>query len=229
MRACMSHSLIVLSSDPEDSIVPSGENATERTSSVCPSSVVVFSVAISHSTTVPSPDPEASIVPSGENATDKTFPLRASNVSVFCPVAVFQSLIVLSKDPEASTPWRENATELTQSVWPSSVVAFPVAISHSTTVPSFRPEAISVPLGENATDSTDLEAVSVPFCGKDTGEILPLRVSNVSVFCPVAMSHSATVPSTDPEASCIPSLENATELTAFAEGNSMSSREVATS
>ena len=229
MPAWTSHSLIVLSSDPEASSVPSREYATERTSSVCPSSVVVFPVATSHSTTVPSPNPEASIVPSGERATEKTLPLRASKVAVLVPVCTFHSLIVLSKDPEANTPWRENATELTQSVCPSRVVAFPVAISHSTTVPSFRPEAMSVPSGENATDSTDLEAVSVSYSENVMGVILPLRASKVLVFCPVAMSHSATVPSIDPEVSCIPSLENTTELTAFAEGNSMRSREVPTS
>ena len=96
-------------------------------------------------------------------------------------------------------------------------------------MPSFRPEAISIPSGENATDSTDLEAVSVLSWKNDLEEMLPSRASKVSVCLPVAMSHNATVPSTDPEASCIPSRENATELTAFAEGSSMSSREVATS
>ena len=98
------HSPIVLSSDPEDSVVPSGEKDTELTSSVCPSSVVAFSVAMSHSTTVPSPNPEASFVPSGENATEKTLPLRASKMVVLVPVCTSHSLIVLSKDPEASTP-----------------------------------------------------------------------------------------------------------------------------
>ena len=56
---------------------PSGENATDATGSVCPSSVAIsVRVATSHSLIVPSstayPDPEARVAPSGENATELT-------------------------------------------------------------------------------------------------------------------------------------------------------------
>ena len=57
--------------DPEMIVVPSGENATEWTVDVCPSSVEIRRpVLVSHSLTVPSSDNEASIVPSGKNATE---------------------------------------------------------------------------------------------------------------------------------------------------------------
>ena len=68
-----SHTLTIPSQAPEARIVPSGENATETTSSACPLKVAIFSfVATSHSFTSPPPSPEARIVPSGENATETT-------------------------------------------------------------------------------------------------------------------------------------------------------------
>ena len=60
------------SEDAEASNTPSGENDTELTASVCPSSVaIVWRVATSHNFTVLSEDAEASNTPSGENDTDK--------------------------------------------------------------------------------------------------------------------------------------------------------------
>ena len=136
-------------------MVPSGENATEETSSVCPSRVAIFvCVAASHSLTVPSADAEATMVPSGENATEVTACVCPAKVAVFVRVATFHSLTILSFDPEASSiPSRENATEKTSLVCPSRIAAFPVATSHSLTVPSSDAVA-RVPSDENATDLT---------------------------------------------------------------------------
>jgi hypothetical protein len=88
--------LIVLSSDPDTIFVPSGENATDLTVSLC---ALVFSLSISSLTArqasrrqfwprrgefedksapesrtsiVPYHDPDTILVPSGENATDMT-------------------------------------------------------------------------------------------------------------------------------------------------------------
>ena len=61
------------SEEPEASIVPSGENATDRTHPVCPSREAIFSLVSGfHSRTPPDADPETSVFPSGENTTDKT-------------------------------------------------------------------------------------------------------------------------------------------------------------
>ena len=49
-----SHSLTVLSPDPDATVPPSREKATELTPSVCPESVVEDPVATSHSLMVPS-------------------------------------------------------------------------------------------------------------------------------------------------------------------------------
>ena len=65
-----SHSLTVLSSDPEASSLPSWENATACTESVWPCSVCTFwPVAGSYSLTVSSPNPEASSLLSWKKAT----------------------------------------------------------------------------------------------------------------------------------------------------------------
>ena len=71
VRVAISHSLTVLSADPEASILPSGANDRELIKDVCPSRVMIFvCVATSHSLTVSSFDPEASILLSGENDTE---------------------------------------------------------------------------------------------------------------------------------------------------------------
>ena len=65
-----SHSLTVLSSDADASVLPSGEKATALTAYKWPSSV--YSTApdpASHSLTVLSHDADASVLPSGEKAT----------------------------------------------------------------------------------------------------------------------------------------------------------------
>jgi hypothetical protein len=67
----MFQSLTVLSALPEAKYLPSGENATERTDSSCPRSVVTsFFDYMFQSLTVLSLLPEAKYLPSGENATE---------------------------------------------------------------------------------------------------------------------------------------------------------------
>ena len=68
-----SHSFSVLSTLPDSTRAPSGENATEATQSECPSKVRMSSpVAASQSFNVLSPLPESTCFPSGENATEHT-------------------------------------------------------------------------------------------------------------------------------------------------------------
>jgi len=69
--ACVTfHSLIVPSSLPDASVLPSGLNATEWTLPVCPLWVTrSLPVATFHSLIVLSPLPDASVLPSGLNAT----------------------------------------------------------------------------------------------------------------------------------------------------------------
>jgi hypothetical protein len=74
----MSHSLIVLSAEPEPEARsrPSGLNATEMTLSVWPVRVRTrLPVATSHSLIVLSLEPEARRRPSGLNATELTQPV----------------------------------------------------------------------------------------------------------------------------------------------------------
>ncbi len=90
--------------EPETTRVPSGENATERTWSVCPwnGPPICFPVAESLSLIVPSSDPETMRAPLGEKATDRTrsvCPFRASPTCA--PVSKFHIRIVLSAEPEA--------------------------------------------------------------------------------------------------------------------------------
>ena len=89
----------VPSSDPEARVAPSGENATEFTAPVCPSSVATpVRVATSHSLSVPPSDPEARVAPSGENATEFTAPECPSSVATPVRVATSHSLSVPSSD-----------------------------------------------------------------------------------------------------------------------------------
>lgn len=67
-----SQSKMLLSIPPLASVLPSGENATNKTQPLCPSQVASgLSVAKSHSLTVVSPEADANRWPSGENATYK--------------------------------------------------------------------------------------------------------------------------------------------------------------
>ena len=82
-RVATSHSLTILSNDPEASIEPSGENATELTIAVCFSVAIFCLVTTSHSLTVlSSAPPEASVEPLGENATEVVYP--SSRVAMCC-------------------------------------------------------------------------------------------------------------------------------------------------
>ncbi len=70
-----SQTLTDLSSLPLASVLPLGENATEKTAPLCPVSVRTrVPVWMSQSLTVPSALPVASVLPSGEYATDHTAP-----------------------------------------------------------------------------------------------------------------------------------------------------------
>ena len=71
--AAKSHTRTLLSSDPDTTRDPSGENDTENTSPVCPSSVFISSPDdASHTRTLLSHDPDTMRDPSGENDTDNT-------------------------------------------------------------------------------------------------------------------------------------------------------------
>ena len=92
-----SHSFSVLSSLPDSTRVPSGENATEVTQSECPSKVRTRApVAASHSFSVLSELPDSTRVPSGENATEMTASECPSKVRTRAPVAASHSFSVLS-------------------------------------------------------------------------------------------------------------------------------------
>src|SRR5438552_3272143 len=83
-------------SAPEASVLPSGENVTDRTCGGCDNSRG-WKVAKSHTRTTPSAPAEASNLPSGENANDQIAPRwPLSSVLIFF-VATSQSLIVWSK------------------------------------------------------------------------------------------------------------------------------------
>jgi hypothetical protein len=116
---------MVLSSDPDASSLPSGENATALTHSKWPSSVCNEApMARSQSLIILSDDldpndldaddPDANNLLSGENVTALTeYRLRLS-VCNKAPVAGSESLMVLSYDLNASSlPFGENATALT--------------------------------------------------------------------------------------------------------------------
>src|SRR5438046_1096053 len=80
------HTLIVLSSLAEASILPSGLKATEPTESLCDLRVACsLPVRRSHSLTVVSQVAEASVLPSGLNATEHT--------AFVCPFSVHRSLV----------------------------------------------------------------------------------------------------------------------------------------
>jgi hypothetical protein len=117
-----SHSRTILSLDADATTLPLGENATEKTQSVCPSSFCgAAPVAASQSRTVSSHDADANTLPSGEKATEQTQPVCPSSFCSPAPVAVSQSRTVLSIDADATTlPAGEKITDQTPSVCPSS-------------------------------------------------------------------------------------------------------------
>jgi len=79
----MVQSLIVPSSDPEASTLPSGEKATEMTGALCPSRVKMhFPLSTSQSFIVSSWEPEARRSPIGEKATEFTPLLFAIDAKV---------------------------------------------------------------------------------------------------------------------------------------------------
>src|SRR5881227_4467220 len=90
---CPSQSRTVLSTEPEASFCPSGDQATPLTPSVWPSRVCSsLPVCPSQSHTVLSAEPEASLCPSGDQARLKTLlvrPARAYSAEceriLFCP------------------------------------------------------------------------------------------------------------------------------------------------
>ncbi len=82
---------------PVARVLPSGENATERTAALWPSRLATsFASATSQSLTTLSYPPEASVLPSGENATAKTQFLCPLSAATSRPVATSQSLTSLS-------------------------------------------------------------------------------------------------------------------------------------
>ena len=98
-----SHNLIVSSHEPEARTLPSGEKATDVTSSVCPVRVHnSLPVDTSHRLIVSSQAPEARSAPSGEKATElmlllnKSVSISAYQVSVCnsSPVITSHSLIL---------------------------------------------------------------------------------------------------------------------------------------
>ena len=146
--------LIVLSTLPEASCLPSGLNSTLQTLPSWLSRVFrTFPVVTSQILIVLSTLPEASCCPSGLNPTlltELSWPLR---VFRSFPVVTSHKIIVLSSLPEASfLPSGLNSTLLTQSSWPSRVFrTFPVVTSQILIVLSSLPEASCCPSGLNST------------------------------------------------------------------------------
>jgi hypothetical protein len=176
-----SHSLSVLSSLAESRRVPSGENATERTPTVCPSKLrISWPLAVSQSLILSLVSsnmtfalPETRHVPSGEKATDSTPSECPSKVRMSWPLTASQSLRVLSWLPESRcVPSGENATELTLPVCPWKVrISWPLLTSHSLRVVSSLPETRRVPSGENVTELTP------PVCPSKVRMSWPLAAS----------------------------------------------------
>src|SRR2546423_848313 len=96
--------------------MPSGENATELTQEVCPSSgpSTICPLCPSHTCIVESLEPETMRMPSGENATKLTeLVCPSSGPRTFCLLCPFHTRIVESQDPVAMhVPSDENATDL---------------------------------------------------------------------------------------------------------------------
>src|SRR5262249_27873171 len=111
---------------PEASILPSGENTTERTPSGCPPQArIVLPEATSHrrrhlssprSMKLLIPLPEASILPSGENAREliTTKPSWPCSLMISLPVATSHTRMRLPTPEARVLPSGENATEWTK-------------------------------------------------------------------------------------------------------------------
>ena len=161
-----SHILTVPSSEPEASMVPLEEKATDKTLPVCPSKVAIFvSDFTSHNSTF-SPVPEARVVPSGEKATEKMGSCD-SRVANLLQVDFSHSSIVPSVDPLAIiVPSREKATDRTSPVCVRRRRVCCVATSQIST--PFLPETRVAPSGENETDRTALPPERVAMCCLET-------------------------------------------------------------
>src|SRR6266702_1955805 len=95
---------------------PSGENATDKTSDVCPVNELasVSPVVAFHTRIVSSSKPETMRWPSGENATDRTSDVCPVNgPASVSPVVAFHTRIVPSSEPE-TIPWPSQNTVQTQ-------------------------------------------------------------------------------------------------------------------
>src|SRR6266702_3356841 len=96
---------------------PSGENATDKTESVCPVNRLasVSPVVAFHTRIVPSCEHETMRWPSGENATDSTKSVCPVNgPASVSPVVAFHTRIVPSIEPETMRwPSGESAMEQT--------------------------------------------------------------------------------------------------------------------
>jgi len=114
---------IVLSYEPDMIRLPSGENATDSTQPLWPSSLrTSLPDLASQIWTVLSPEPDTIWLLSGENATDLTEPVWPSSLRTSLPELVSQIRTVLSCEPDAMRlPSGENATDLTEWLWPSNV------------------------------------------------------------------------------------------------------------
>src|SRR5947209_5603365 len=107
-----SHSLIVLSVLAEASVFPSGLNATEYTSDVCPLRVArSLPVFASHSLIVWSHLPEASVLPSGLNATEVTIHV--------CPLRVSRNWGSPADNGDRSNPRQATDSHTTPSIRPT--------------------------------------------------------------------------------------------------------------
>src|SRR5436305_6840520 len=110
-------------------LLPSGENATLVTASVCPSSSVRKKPKVASCTrTVLSSAAMAMVLPSGEYATPSTGAAAGgagsfgSSVASSLRVCASQSLTVPSQQPVAISPGsRQNVAAATRSLWPSSL------------------------------------------------------------------------------------------------------------
>ena len=195
-----SHSRTVPSKLPEASVLPSGEKARPRltTMPVWPRSVRgSMPVAASTSTIEPSSEPTASVLPSGEN--DR--PVVQSGAPVFrfgagskakpsrlAPEATSHICTVPSEALLASErPSGENATVLIKPSWPCNVrSSWPVAGSHSLMLVSKLPEARVLPSGENATIRIQ------PLCPLSTRSCWPVAASHTrTVFSSIAPEASS--------------------------------------
>jgi hypothetical protein len=98
--------------------LPSGENATDVTESVClvKGPAAVSPVTAFHTRIVPSFEPETMCRPSGENATEQTeLVCPVKEPAAVSPVMAFHTRIARSSEPEMMCwPSGENATDKTR-------------------------------------------------------------------------------------------------------------------